>query len=486
MWYCSELCWASYWNEGKGINIESNTKDPNSPEGTIQPNPATKTILEFIINTFSLNWDISTLPFFQPCFNDPVFPHEIESRLTPIGDGHGIDKDHPIVENSKDIIVLSPIDISVTTPDGYTISKDTCNLSGAFYIEDDLDGDGDLEAVIHIPSGPKGTYHIAVTPHSGVSPNETYSIIFYNDGNETAIPVAVNTLISAIPPQGYNVHYNGTNLYMGNLSASVSTRLGDVHFTTNNGTMSELTNMPPGKIPCPSGDYTFPYGMFSYKITNLTPGQTARITMAYHNPIPMNNKYFKCQNNHLTDCSDAMTRPDRYTVALTVTDGGTGDSDGQVNGTIVDPGGPAIQTYFPATPSSGNMPASNQSPVISIQSTSLSASQVTPGTPVTVTAIISNNGTAGDSSSVKLYINGEMDSSQEITTASGGSQQVHFTVKRSQPGTYTVSIDNVQAGSFTVEEPFNPTTIFIVIGALIVFAILFRIMYLVRQEKYYH
>jgi hypothetical protein len=45
--------------------------------------------------------------------------------------------------------------------------------------------------------------------------------------------------------------------------------------------------------------------------------------------------------------SRAMFAADRMSVTLTLTDGGVGDNDLQADGTIVDPGGPALVTPDP-------------------------------------------------------------------------------------------------------------------------------------------
>jgi hypothetical protein len=47
------------------------------------------------------------------------------------------------------------------------------------------------------------------------------------------------------------------------------------------------------------------------------------------------------------DTSRAVFAADRMSVTLTLTDGGVGDNDLQADGTIVDPGGPALVTPDP-------------------------------------------------------------------------------------------------------------------------------------------
>jgi hypothetical protein len=123
-------------------------------------------------------------------------------------------------------------------------------------------------------------------------------------------------------------------------------------------------------------------------------------------------------------------------------------------------------------------------PNIQIQSASLSASKVSPGTPVTVTAHVANRGTVNCSTRIKLYVNGEEDSSQGVTVESGGSRPLYFTVNRSQPGTYAVYIGNVQAGSFMVDDAIDPNIILFISCVLIFSSVILGAIYIWRRQRY--
>jgi phosphodiesterase/alkaline phosphatase D-like protein len=122
-------------------------------------------------------------------------------------------------------------------------------------------------------------------------------------------------------------------------------------------------------------------------------------------------------------------------------------------------------------------------PNIQVQSASLSVSKVSPGTPVTVTANVANRGTVNGSTRLKLYVNGEEDSSQGVTVESGGNRPVYFTVTRNQPGTYDVYIDGAQAGSFTVAEYVDPDIILFISLTLIFFSLVLGIIYIWRKRQ---
>lgn len=272
-------------------------------------------------------------------------------------------------------------------------------------------------------------------------------------------------------------------------AATVNTSLGNVGFTTSAGSISGLANTAPADMRCsvPSG-YNFPYGMFSFNITSLTAGQTVKVTIRFPNPLPLGTKYYKCINGNMVDCSSLVTRIDTNTLQLALTDGGLGDADGVANGTIIDPGGPAFPFSAMPQSSSSQMPApSAQKPVslsnITIKSASLSAAKVIPGTPVTVTASVANTGTGNGTSVIKVYVNGAEEAQQGVTVNSGSATQVSFNVSRSEPGTYTVYVGGTNAGSFTVDQFADPNIILYISGALLVFAFVVGLMFILRKRQ---
>ena len=296
-------------------------------------------------------------------------------------------------------------------------------------------------------------------------------------------PGRVNFTVPLSPPR---------HVSMGNAIAAalqpVSTgmansSLGGVAFTSSAGSLQGLAAIDASQARCVPSGYYFPYGLFSCSVINLRPGQQATVTVRFPNPIPLGTKYYKCVNGVLVDCN--ATRINEYTLQFTLTDGGLGDADGLANGVIVDPGGPAFPVNVPQS-SSAQMPVTApQKPVslsnITVRSASLSATKVTPGTPVTVTASVANTGTGNGSSMIKLYINGEQEGQQGVTVNSGGTAQVSFNITRSEPGTYTVYVGGTSAGSFTVDQ-FTPDTILYISGALIFFAFIMGAIWMTRRN----
>jgi hypothetical protein len=124
-------------------------------------------------------------------------------------------------------------------------------------------------------------------------------------------------------------------------------------------------------------------------------------------------------------------------------------------------------------------------PNVTVQSASLSASKVAPGTPVSVTANVANKGAVNSSTRIKLYVNGEEDSSQDVTVESGGSRPVYFTINRSQPGTYAVYIGGAQAGSFIVDDAIDPNIILYISISMIFLALVTGAIMISRRNTYH-
>lgn len=141
-------------------------------------------------------------------------------------------------------------------------------------------------------------------------------------------------------------------------------------------------------------------------------------------------------------------------LTLTLTDGGLGDADGAANGTIVDPGGPTIAApAMPAAPRASPPMPTPPRPLnpaqMSLQYLSVNPQQTTAGQPVTITTNVVNTGYEAGNYNLTLKINGQVEQSRMVSVGPQGTQPVKFTIAKTQPGTYTVSIDD-QRGSFTV------------------------------------
>lgn len=306
----------------------------------------------------------------------------------------------------------------------------------------------------------------------------------YNRGDRSAAPATDQRGVAR--PAGTFCSIGAYEPYPDTRMASAATNIGNVIFTINAGSISPVTWVQPVNMNCPAPNgFILPYGMFSFNITSLLPGASVQVTLKFANPLPLGIKYCKCINGSMVDCTSLVTRIDPYTLQLNLTDGSLGDADGVANGTIVDPGGPAFPLNTPQSSSAQLPVTSQQAPVslsnISVKSASLSASQVAPGERVIVTANVANTGTGNGTSLIHIYVNGQEDASRGITVNSGGTSTITFDVARNQPGTYTVYVGGVNAGSFTVDQ-FTPDTMLFISGALVFFAFILGIIYIARRR----
>ena len=87
-----------------------------------------------------------------------------------------------------------------------------------------------------------------------------------------------------------------------------------------------------------------PFGLFSYRITVNEIGATATVRIYFSEPISSSTTFYKYDTiNGWQDYSQRTTfNGDGRSIDLELKDGDYGDSDGQANGIIVDPGGLGI------------------------------------------------------------------------------------------------------------------------------------------------
>jgi len=161
-WYCSELVWAAYYNQG--VNLEY-TPDP------------------YVVSPKELY--NSTLTYFK-------------GRHGEAEPGQGVE-----------IRGGCPIDLIVTDPDGLLIAKEMNEIPGAIYIVDDLNDDDSPDSIVGISDPKRGSYRIEVIPVSGANPSDKYTLTVYNysTGSET---ILVNEgSIANIPEHPYQIELEG-------------------------------------------------------------------------------------------------------------------------------------------------------------------------------------------------------------------------------------------------------------------------------------
>jgi PKD repeat protein len=94
-----------------------------------------------------------------------------------------------------------PVDLSVTDPDGLVIDKNSSEIPGATYIEQDTNGDGELDDYVIIPYPKLGDYQVNVIPEPDASPTDTFSLMIMAGGVTTVM--AEEEQVIDIPPEPY-------------------------------------------------------------------------------------------------------------------------------------------------------------------------------------------------------------------------------------------------------------------------------------------
>ena len=115
---------------------------------------------------------------------------------------------------------------------------------------------------------------------------------------------------------------------------------GAINATIGSGGSFMSTHFTPPTNP-PSGQ-SFPYGVFGFTAATNTPGGSITVTLTYPQVLVAGTKVWKdtTGNGNWLDWTNHVTISGN-TISYSITDGGSGDSDGAVNQSITDPIGPA-------------------------------------------------------------------------------------------------------------------------------------------------
>ena len=232
------------------------------------------------------------------------------------------------------------------------------------------------------PTGPDGTYDIGGLPTSGHTVlfedcgTDDYLAEYYDDvtdeGDAALVAVASGTTITnvdaglATDGEGDGVSVpieNGApNDGDGNDDgipdaeqpnvASLPAAVGQEPYVTlaapEGTSLREVATIDPASLPEPPPEaLSLPAGLLSFTVDGVAPGATIEIEVLVDGGVTGADRYFKFHDGAWLDFTDhAAFNGD--SILLAMTDGGLGDDDGEANGRIVDPGGPALQvTSFP-------------------------------------------------------------------------------------------------------------------------------------------
>jgi hypothetical protein len=228
-----------------------------------------------------------------------------------------------------------------------------------------------------------------------------------------------------------------------------ATGTGRVTFSSDAGDITDLSASLIGDFPaagCPYGRY-FTYGLFSFHINNVKPGSTVTVTIIFPSTVPLDAQYWKYQNGGWLQIPISGGQGSN-TITIKLTDGGSGDADRIADGTIIDPGGPAVlseASTFARFPVSESTQAPERLMLLparmTVQNLNVQPQQAQANQPVTIYANIINRGETPAVYTANLKINGKIE--QTMTGNLGGNsvQRLEFTVYPGNPGTYIVDIN---------------------------------------------
>jgi len=159
-WYCSELVWAAYLNASdRQINLDQDEKGLVSPDDIDKDN------------------DVEMIGEHKEAIPQRVYWNIL------CGEAY------------------SPVDLEITDPHGFTLTKQHSEILGATYDEVDIDADGETEDLFVIPNPKVGQYLINVIPEPNALPTDTYTLEATVD--DQTMVLAQDVQIQNIPSEPY-------------------------------------------------------------------------------------------------------------------------------------------------------------------------------------------------------------------------------------------------------------------------------------------
>ncbi|MFC1933418.1 choice-of-anchor U domain-containing protein, partial [Chloroflexota bacterium] len=235
-------------------------------------------------------------------------------------------------------------------------------------------------------------------------------------------------------------------------STSTATGTGTATISPNNGVLENLQSIAEENLPagCAEGkpNVEFPHGLFSFNITGLTAGATVTVQITLPAAVAEGIEYWKCQGGEWIQLPVGDDDGDNV-ITITLTDGGAGDTDGIANGTIQDPGGPAIPALVPSVSRPDVYGGRTPEAHFTYQDLTVSPTYTSPNRPIVISASVVNTGNARGSTTVYLNINGQVEQTRTVSVGPGSFERVRFTVVKSQAGMYPFSVNDMH-GHFQV------------------------------------
>ncbi|MCG3116855.1 MAG: PA14 domain-containing protein [Candidatus Manganitrophus sp. SA1] len=142
-------------------------------------------------------------------------------------------------------------------------------------------------------------------------------------------------------------------------TVTLSSPRGAIVMTTSAGAFERIDIGDLANLTVPPADTTFPYGVLSFKLQGLAPGEEAVVSATFPEPISGEGQpqwlWYDSQNNQFVAVeATGSLLSGGNTIRMTLKDGGMGDGDHAANGVIENIAGPAFKAgAAPAPPPGG-------------------------------------------------------------------------------------------------------------------------------------
>lgn len=121
-------------------------------------------------------------------------------------------------------------------------------------------------------------------------------------------------------------------------------------------------------------------------------------------------------------------------------------------------------------------------PQFTTSNLTISPTEVQIGENVTISVLVSNNGSAEGTYQLVLKINGTIETAMNITLAAGASQNVTFIVSRNSPDNYTVEVDGFTAQFAVKALPEDWMVPLVVVGIVLTVGAIIAIIFLKKRK----
>jgi uncharacterized repeat protein (TIGR02059 family) len=125
-------------------------------------------------------------------------------------------------------------------------------------------------------------------------------------------------------------------------------------------------------------------------------------------------------------------------------------------------------------------------PNVKNMSASINTTEAIPGEMVEVSTVVTNAGNASGTSMVRVYVNGQEADALAVTLAPGQSRVVKFSIPATGAGENEVTVNNVKAGSFTVQDNRASDVIFWASSVMVILALIMAVIYTWRRREGYY